>query len=458
MEWIVYGFVYLAAAFAGAALPFVRSPGVVLAVLIAVLAATPFGYIAAPPLLPVSFLEVFLLTGLVAALAQFGIKSMVQRVPLVLVLLAGYYLLRVIFDFAVEGSSWFSYVRDARPVVNLCAIVLLGEALRRDSLCVRPGAIIRIAALAIAVDVAIYLGGARLGMVPAGIAGEFLSRTGVLRYSDELTVVLFGFLSYAFFLNGAVSARARVLGLMTVVAVLSLNRIFILFIMFNGALLAYDVIRRKTGSRFAAVGIISAVLGCMVLVAAAAIGRWLGGDSEALARWLDLTSVSRLLTSLAARFVAPAIDGGYELDAYTALFGAGPSFLFYIPWFEYRGLEAYHSSVDSFFFAAFVKYGVVGVALVTMLVARCLWRLPSRWGHAWFWAYLMVHNVIAVPAVLLFLFLSLVTKPRYLIVGRLSHGQLEAHWSRVIRTAAPVGPTLPPAGLASGSVRSDRWR
>jgi len=66
--------------------------------------------------------------------------------------------------------------------------------------------------------------------------------------------------------------------------------------------------------------------------------------------------------------------------------------------------------------------------------------------------------VIAVPAVLLFLFLSLVTKPRYLIVGRLSHGQLEAHWSRVIRTAAPVGPTLPPAGLASGSVRSDRWR
>jgi hypothetical protein len=100
----------------------------------------------------------------------------------------------------------------------------------------------------------------------------------------------------------------------------------------------------------------------------------------------------------------------------------------------------------------------VGVALVTMLVARCLWRLPSRWGHAWFWAYLMVHNVIAVPAVLLFLFLSLVTKPRYLIVGRLIHGQLEAHWARVIRTAVPAGATLPPAGLARGSVRSDCWR
>jgi hypothetical protein len=277
---------------------------------------------------------------------------------------------------------------------------------------------------------------------PAGIVGEFLARTGVLRYSDELTIALYGFLSYAFFLEKRTASRIVVLLLLTALAMISLNRVFIMFVLVNAAWLIYDEVRARTGSRAIASGAVALLIGCLGLGGAAFVGRWIGTDSEAAARLLDLTSLSSLLGALAVRFVAPAVDGGYELNALTWLFGAGPSFLFYIPWFEYRGLESYHASVDSFFFAGFVKYRITGLVLLTILVTRCLWRLPNRLGHAWFWVYLLVHNAIAVPAILLFLFLSLATKSRYVAVGRVNGGRIGTFGTSVVGPVLPKGHSL----------------
>lgn len=436
LSWIVLVTVYAAAAIAGAAIAFVRPSVAALSLLLGVLVVTPFGYMAMPPVAVLSHMEVFILTGSAALLTQCGMQRRSLRVPWALVTFAGYYAIRLLADLAVEDATWFSYLRDLRPIVSLFAIIALGEALRTDSIGLRPHTIIAIAALAIGLDLVTYLVGTRIGVGPAGITGEFLARTGVLRYSDELTVTLYGFLSYAFVLEKRRSARIAILSLLAVLAVISLNRVFMLFAVLNAVWLTYDEVRGRTGSRAIASAVVAMLVACLGAVVAAVVASWIGTDSEALARLLDLTSMSRLLTALAARFVAPAMDGGYELNVVTVLFGAGPSFLFYIPWFEYRGLESYHASVDSFFFAAFVKYGVTGMVLLTIVVARCLWRLPNRLGHAWFWAYLVVHNAIAVPAILLFLFLSLATKSRYLAVVKLNRARVR------ILGASVIGRTL----------------
>ena len=131
---------------------------------------------------------------------------------------------------------------------------------------------------------------------------------------------------------------------------------------------------------------------------------YLNYDSELLGRFLELLKWELLYDSLYERFVQPAILGGYENNLFTFLLGVGAGFEFYIPWFVYRDLNPYQISVDSFFVANFVKYGVLGAGPLLFLVLNPFFRL-SCVAFLWVPVYLIVHNGILVDSFILTLVL-----------------------------------------------------
>ncbi|WP_407081938.1 DUF6369 family protein [Photobacterium leiognathi] len=54
------------------------------------------------------------------------------------------------------------------------------------------------------------------------------------------------------------------------------------------------------------------------------------------------------------------------------VFGLGVGHPFYIPWFEYRGLNPYNHSIDNLYLTLFVKQGVFSIVTYIFIVYTCL--------------------------------------------------------------------------------------
>ena len=128
-----------------------------------------------------------------------------------------------------------------------------------------------------------------------------------------------------------------------------------------------------------------------------------GGSDEVMSRLTELFNLPLLIGALEYRFVQPAIVGGYELTIQSFLIGEGIGFEFYVPWFDYRGLDPWHFSVDSLFAFAFFKYGILGLIIWVYAVSRVLWFHPLSIANAWIWLYWFVHSGVNVPSFLLFM-------------------------------------------------------
>ena len=88
-------------------------------------------------------------------------------------------------------------------------------------------------------------------------------------------------------------------------------------------------------------------------------------------------------------------------------FGEGIDFKFYIPWFEYRGLNVNHHSVDSFYWTFFVKHGVFGMG--TILGAILFFLRSKPWPVVmWVLVYLITHNGPYLPSFLIMLVFLLI--------------------------------------------------
>ena len=128
---------------------------------------------------------------------------------------------------------------------------------------------------------------------------------------------------------------------------------------------------------------------------------------ETADRLVSLTNIDLLLNEFFGRFIEPVIKGGYETNSTNLLFGEGMGFKFYTPWHEYRELEVYHNSIDSFFVTFFVKYGIFGLILFSSMIHVALRSFPKV-IYVWVVLYLCAHNGLYLPQFLLMLvFLSL---------------------------------------------------
>lgn len=409
-----------------------------------VVGLTPLGFIAGPGI-AVSIPELLLVALAFAFLArEFRTLSDLQ-LPAVVLVFAAYFLLQLIFAFLLEEARLFDIVRDLRPVAFIGLLLILSTALRQASTShkVKESLLFTALLACVLVDLIFYASTAA-GLISAGgISGEFFLRTGLLRYSDLLTISIFGIANYFVFYNKERPLRSLYwLLICAAVVVLSLNRIFALGFLIALSWWVYVAMRNVTKSPAAA--FLAAATPVIALAAAGfAFVQSNEETGEVISRVTELFDISLLIGALKYRFVEPAILGGYELTTFTFLFGEGIGFKFFVPWFSYRGLDPWHFSVDSLFAFAFFKYGAVGLIIWVYAISRFFWFRAWTLANAWVWLYLLAHSGVNVPSFLLLLIVLVVLRDGSWLeanggVSRDLEEQVKLDWSDVPDTIGPV--------------------
>lgn len=239
-------------------------------------------------------------------------------------------------------------------------------------------------------DFCLYLGLYFFEFTQPGIRGEYFQRTGLVRYADIFHLVNFMLASVLFFKS--TTTKVLPVLLMIVISTISQERVLLIW---------------SLGCAFGLMGKLNSpqkvIYFCFLSLLAIVIYEHVQniGDGEFLQRMYELGNLELLTFALHHRFIEPVLQGGYILSASNILFGAGGNFSFYIPWFEYRGLNPEANSVDSFYITFFVKYGLFTMSFICY--ALVVFFRPLGVGCYWVPVYLAVQNGIYVPTFLILL-------------------------------------------------------
>ena len=84
-------------------------------------------------------------------------------------------------------------------------------------------------------------------------------------------------------------------------------------------------------------------------------------------RAIEQLKGSIILNDLLVRY-GPFFDILEKFDFYDYIFGKGPGFGIYIPWFEYRGLDPYNAYLDSQYLTFYLKYGVLMFPIIIFIL------------------------------------------------------------------------------------------
>ena len=285
---------------------------------------------------------------------------------------------------ALEDASRFESLKTLKPYFFI-SIVVVFLALKDKTALISADRLAHIILFVICFDVTVW--GVSIyipEIMPEGIRKEFFIRNNVYRYFDSAilllqSVIIFGFWLFISYL---------------IVVALSHDRMFMIFGFV--VLLVY--------SNIGVTLITMLLLAVLSVIFYSILDQYV--TPEVATRFINLTSPDLVLRELFARFIEPVVEGGYELNLKTFLFGEGVNFKFYIPWYEYREIDVYHNSVDSFFVTFFVKHGILGVIIFYSIVHQVLRKFPKVL-YAWILLYLLVHNGLYVTSFLMMLiFLS----------------------------------------------------
>tara|TARA_B100001057_G_C22670647_1_gene879723 strand:+ start:81 stop:818 length:738 start_codon:yes stop_codon:yes gene_type:complete len=217
-------------------------------------------------------------------------------------------------------------------------------------------------------------------LMPEGIRKELFLRTGIYRYSDFAVIFAQTIAIVSFYTHRFEPKKLNTsFFLFLLIGALTQDRAFLLV---GFASYIINLLPR--------ISFINFVVGLTFLVIPVFILSGLE-QNEIIERFTNLNNITLILEELAIRIVLPVISGGYILDATTILFGEGLNYKFFIPWYEYRGLNPYHNSVDSFFVTFFVKHGLVGLTLFLFALLSSL-RGQPRWIFIWIILYFITHN------------------------------------------------------------------
>lgn len=372
---------------------------------------TPLGFIANPGI-PLSLAELILLALAVSVCVNCYRSVPMVRISLFEITFGCFFLLQTMIVFFGPNVGIADVIRDIRPIAFVLLLLIISSVLSQSSTRhrVKESHLLAIIIGCILFDLLYYAATFFGALSAGGISGEFYLRTGLLRYSDLLTISLFGVANYFVYMNRSNPARSFVwLTVCAAISALSMNRVFALGFLLAFSWWLFTVVKSKT--KLPIVPVLGALAPLFVL---AVVGMSVANSSaetgEAVERIREIFDMSLLLNALSYRFVEPAFVGGYEYSLYSVLFGAGIGFKFYVPWFEYRGLDPWHFSVDSLFAFAFFKYGIVGLMIWILAMIRLLWQRPWNIANAWIWLYLLVHSGVNVPGFLLFLVILVILR------------------------------------------------
>jgi len=375
-----------------------------------ILGLTPLGFIAGTSV-PIFLPEILLIALTFAVLAKNYESIPAIVIPGFLFLFGGFFAFEVIISILLGDARVFDLIRAFRPIAFIGLLLLLRVVLSQVTISqkVTIEMIALFIALCIGIDLVFYTAAHTGFLSVGGISGEYFSRTGLVRYSDLLTLSLFGVSNYFVFSSQRPATAFFWLVVCGLIVALSLNRIFAF-----GFLIAFSwwlgsIAHRWTGSRV--VSYMTGVLPTVILIGSGiAFARSQPEEGEVISRITELFSVDLLISALKYRFVEPALAGGYELTPLTFLVGEGFGLRFFIPWFEYRGLDPWHFSVDSLVAFAFFKYGVIGLSILCYSISELMWNRSWHVSNIWIWSYLLVHSGINVPGFLLLLVVLVVLR------------------------------------------------
>ena len=228
--------------------------------------------------------------------------------------------------------------------------------------------------------------------MPEGIRKESFIRSGFYRYTDSMVVFVQALILINFYKNQHRPLQLNIGFLFfLLVSLLTQDRAFILFGM--SYYLYISLKRLNLLSLFFVIPILFTLIAYMSFYLA----------SENTLRFSGLLNFEMISEEVFARVILPAVNGGYDFTAKTLLIGAGLDFKFFIPWFEYRGLNIYHSSLDSFYTTFFIKHGIFGLSLFVVSFFLIV-REQAKVFILFIFTYLLVHNGPYISDFLLMLF------------------------------------------------------
>lgn len=88
-------------------------------------------------------------------------------------------------------------------------------------------------------------------------------------------------------------------------------------------------------------------------------------------------SISGITDQFLIRF-EPSLIYFNNINFVNVLFGYGFGTTFYIPWFEYQGLDTLHNMVDSTFITLFIKFGLFGLIYIYVFFKLITVKFPSK--------------------------------------------------------------------------------
>ena len=230
-------------------------------------------------------------------------------------------------------------------------------------------------------------------LLPQGIRKEFYLRTGVLRYYDVYILFVEFLILYLLTFTHHQKKKFVLISLFLIVFFLTLDRVFLVF----GLFLLINNSKNRI-LYFALLLLLSPVFYLAVST--------FDFSSEVARRFYALFDLLAMYDELLNRFILPVTNAGYEFTASNIIFGEGVLQKFFIPWYEYRGLNPYHYSVDSFVITIFVKHGLVGIFLLGYIIIKCFRCVKhSKILQLWLIFYLILHNGAFVISFLILSFL-----------------------------------------------------
>lgn len=396
-------FVFLTIALSGLALAVSNVGYRVLLLACLALGLTPLGFIEGPGI-PV-FLPELILIALSVGIVAHNYRALPRvRLSAFMLVFCGFFVLQLMFAGLQGTVTIVDLIRDARPIAFVALLLFLIDVLRQTSVSnqISEKEIVRAMFVFVICDVLFYLA-AHAGLLSiGGITGEFYARTGLIRYADLMSISIFGVANYFVFSSKRQRVSLAWLFICGAIAILSVNRIFLL-----GFLIGICWWIGAAARHWTRIPLVPYIAGLspifLGVVAGVLYTRSQPEAGEIVSRVTELFDMSLLIAALQYRFVEPALVGGYELTPLTFLVGEGFGLKFYVPWFEYRGLDPWHFSVDSLFAFAFFKYGIVGLSILCFAISRIIWGAPWSVANLWIWLYLFVHSGVNVPGFLLFL-------------------------------------------------------
>jgi hypothetical protein len=252
----------------------------------------------------------------------------------------------------------------------------------------------------VGVDLAFWVFTYMSGSSASGILGEQIARGEAVEYQDIFSSVLF-LAALDHFFREKIEVNYSALTLALVVTVITGSRIYEAALVISIIIKIVLLLKIKiSGGRINLVSALTAVM--FVLLAA------VGCDDLRFA----IHPIESVCTDLAGRWFEPVAQGANPSGIVDWIFGVGADAQFYIPWFEYRGLEVMASSIDSALIYTSVKQGVLYTLVLMLLV---LWHTMGTRVSRWWLPFLFItHNVFLSPNFILLLLVAKrsTSKPR----------------------------------------------